>query len=188
MASWYRPAQPPTSYQGLGQLFGYVNSDGRFAKTNCGLAASATLLTFLGQMKPQETSSPHRNPNMALLEETFPPNILGGLAGTSRGRVERILDAHGFQGLEVQGEDQLRRTVADGKPIAVMLQIPGGTALGMTMPAGHWMVVYGWDEKQVYLTNWWEQSMTWDEFLQGWSKPLPWLINMNRKGLLARPW
>src|SRR5262249_31298405 len=105
MAGYFQPtpAAPP-DYQGLPGLFGYVNDDGKLSGTNCGLAASCTLLTFLGKMPAEMTTVPHDNPNMVALETTYPPNILFGLAGTSRGRVERILDAYGCEPIEVDGE------------------------------------------------------------------------------------
>lgn len=186
MAGYY---QTPLSdqYQGLPHLFGYDNHDGRLVGTNCGLAASATLLTFLGKMPAAATSTPHANPNMLALETSFPPNILGGLAGTSRGRVERILEAHGTDAIEIDGEEALRYAVRNAQPVAVMLQVPGKTMMGITWPAGHWMVVYGYDCAKVYLSNWDIEGMPWEQFRQGWSQLFPWCINMNRKGLLARP-
>lgn len=74
------------------------------------------------------------------------------------------------------------------QPVAVMLQVPGNPMMGISIPAGHWMVAYGYDEESVYLTNWWQDSMTWQEFRQGWESLISWSINMDRKGLLLRPW
>lgn len=188
MAGYYLPGPTlPPGYQGLPHLFGYDNHDGRKCGTNCGLAASATMLTFLGKMALEKTNHPFPNPNMSALESSFPPNILGGLAGTSRGRVERIMDAYGSETVEVLGEKELRRSIQSGQPVAVMLKVPGNTVWGMTMPAGHWMVAYGCDEKKIYLTNWDIDGMTWEEFRQGWSHLIPWCINMDRRGLAARP-
>ncbi|MFT3878965.1 MAG: hypothetical protein QM703_04810 [Gemmatales bacterium] len=187
MAGYFSPGPKlPSGYQGLPYLFGYVNGDGRKCGTNCGLAASATMLTFLGKMAVESTTGSHSSRNMAELESTFPPNILGGLAGTSRGRVERILDAHGAELVEILGEEELRRSLHAGQPVAVMLKVPGNTVWGMTMPAGHWMVAYGCDEKKIYLTNWDIDGMTWEEFREGWAHLIPWCINMDRRGLAGR--
>lgn len=189
MAGYYQPSMPvSTSYLGLPQLFGYVNADGSYRGTNCGLAASATLLTYRGSMQPALTPEPFTNPNMAVLESSFPPNILCGLAGTSRGRVERILEAQGYEAVEVDGEAALRQALSRGEPVAVMLQVAGSPFMGLPMPAGHWMVAYGCDENRIYLTNWHDTAMPWEEFRQGWSAVIPWCINMQRKGLLARQW
>lgn len=189
MASMYQAqATPAGLYRGLSHIFGYVNQDGKLSKTNCGLAACATLLTHSGNMPPLENTTENANENMLQLELHFPPNILFGLAGTSRGRVERILEAHGYETVELHGEEQLKNALQMQQPVAVMLQVPGNQVMGMTMPAGHWMVAYGYDEESVYLTNWWQVSMTWHEFRQGWNGPLPWCINMDRKGLMMRPW
>lgn len=175
-------------YRGLSSLFGYVNQDGKLSKTNCGLAACATLLTFSGAMPRLENTAEHENPNMLNLESHFPPNILCGMAGTSRGRVERILDAHGYEAVEIKGEQQLRDSLELQQPVAVMLQVPGSAVMGMSMPAGHWMVAYGYNDEAVYLTNWWQHAMSWQEFRDGWNGAIPWCINMDRKGLIIRPW
>ena len=187
MAGYYQPLPAPApGYQGLPSLFGYVNDDGRLCGTNCGIAASATLLTFLGKMPVAITQIPNANPNMAALESTYPPNILAGLAGTSRGRVERILDAFGGEAVPVEGEEGLRNSILAGQPVAVMLKVPGKTMWGMTFPAGHWMVAYGFDEQYIYLTNWDINGMSWEEFREGWTHIIPWCIDMDRKGLQAR--
>lgn len=187
MAGYYQPLPaPPPGYQGLPSLFGYRNDDGKLSGTNCGLAASATLLTMLGKMPVEMTTTVHTNSNMLALESTYPPNILGGLAGTSRGRVEQILDAYGVRSVEVDGEEGLRGSLAAKQPVAVMLQVPGSTFMGITFPAGHWMVAFGFDEQRIYLTNWDIDGMTWEEFRGGWSQLYPWCINMDRKGLQAR--
>lgn len=187
MAGIFQPLPGRTAgYQGLTSLFGYINYDGRLCGTNCGLAASATLLTFLGKMPVTPTTIPGANPNMVTLESTYPPNILGGLAGTSRGRVERILDAFGSEAMTVEGEDGMRQSLRAGRPVAVMLQVPGTTIWGMTFPAGHWMVAYGYDDQNVYLTNWSLPGMPWDEFRKGWAQLFPWCINMDRQGLGIR--
>jgi hypothetical protein len=187
MAGYYQPLPAPApGYQGLPSLFGYVNDDGRFCGTNCGIAASATLLTFLGKMPIAVTPCPFANPNMASLESIYPPNIFAGLAGTSRGRVERILDAFGGEAVPVEGEVGLRKSILAGQPLAVMLKVPGKTKWGINFPAGHWMVAYGFDEKNIYLTNWDINGMSWEEFREGWTHIIPWCIDMDRKGLQAR--
>lgn len=187
MADYYQPSLTADSrYTGLTELFGYINADGDCKGTNCGLAASATLLTYMGGMRATMTPSPLANPNLAVLESQFPPNILGGLAGTSRGRVERILDAFGYHTEEVAGEVALRAALQKSEPVAVMLQIPGKTVMGIQLPGGHWMVAYGYDAERIYLTNWHDFTMSWDEFRRGWSGWIPWCINMERKGLVAK--
>ncbi|MFO0813637.1 MAG: hypothetical protein U0796_10490 [Gemmatales bacterium] len=187
MACLFQPESPSEAFLGQPSLFGYINGDGRLRATNCGLAAAATLLTHQGIMQPVDNSDGN-NANMQKLEAEFPPNILFGLAGTSRGRVERILDAYGLEALEVDGEAALKEQLAHHEPVAVMLQVPGQQLLGMTMPAGHWMVAYAFDSEKVYLTNWCDDGMSWDTFREGWSGVIPWCINMNRKGLCVRKW
>jgi hypothetical protein len=52
------------------------------------------------------------------------------------------------------------------------------------MPAGHWMVAYGFDKDNVYLTNW--GCMSWEGFRQGWDALVPRLIGMSHRGLVAQ--
>lgn len=74
MASMYQAQTPPAGlYRGLSKIFGYVNQDGKLSKTNCGLAACATLLTSSGAMPPLENAELHSNENMLYLETHFPP-------------------------------------------------------------------------------------------------------------------
>lgn len=187
MAGYFQPLPSITDgYQGMPSLYGYVNGDGRLRGTNCGLAASATLLTMLGKMPVTLPAQEGINSNMIELEKTFPPNILAGLAGTSRGRVERILDSYGCEAVELQGEDALKASLRKRQPVAVMLRVPGNTVWGITFPAGHWMVAYGYDEKNIYLTNWDIHGMSWEQFRAGWSHLIPWCINMDRRGLQAK--
>jgi hypothetical protein len=161
-------------YHGLPSLFEFTNSNGMFRRFNCGQAAACTLLAHLGRL-------PARHELMQAVEREFPPDNLGGWLGTSRRRVERICRAFGLPLTELDGEAELRACLAKDKPAMVMLGVPGPRVLRFTLPAGHWMVAYGFDEAHVYLSNY--GNMTWDQFRAGWKALVPRLIRMNGRGL-----
>ena len=174
------------SYHGLPSLYGFENADGSLRKTNCGQAAACTLLVHHGAVPP--CADPDAAcALMAAVEEAHPPDNLFGYLGTSRRRVERICQAHGIELDEVRGEDELRAALAAGRPVAVMVQLPGPSFWRFTAPVGHWMVAYGYDDRQVYLSNnGGSPGMAWDEFRRAWDGLVPRLISMRNTGLAAR--
>jgi hypothetical protein len=64
-----------------------------------------------------------------------------------------------------------------------MLEVPAGRLWRFPLRGGHWMVAFGYDSANVFLTNW--GSMPWDEFRHGWAGLIPRLIGMRRRGLVA---
>lgn len=169
-------------YCGLLSIFEYTNQDGTLTTWNCGQAAMATLLTHHGLL---EADPGRAEAQMRQIEDDYPPNVLGGWFGTSRGRVEKALRNHGLPVAEVRGEDALRAALEQRNPVAVMLGVPGPRWCGVQLPGGHWMIAYGFDERRVYLTNW--GSMSWDEFRRGWGSLVSRLIRMNGRGLTVQP-
>lgn len=183
MAALIQPEECSVAeYCGIGSIFEYINGDGSLRKTNCGLAAAATLLTFHHKLPP-DLEEPKARRVMADLERWHPPDNLGGLFGTSRRLVTRICKAFGLRVLPIKGEQALRKQLDDRNPVVVMLGVSGGKLLGFELPAGHWMVAYGYDHDHVFLTNW--GRMTWREFHHGWTAFVPRLIGMRNRGLAA---
>jgi hypothetical protein len=176
----FLPEVTHAAFRGKSPIFEFTNADGqaRWQEYNCGQAAAATFLTLHGVVAP-----PAADQLMAQLERDHPPDNLAGYFGTSRRRVERMLRAFDLKPVEIDGEDELRGSLDEGNPVIVMLGVPGPRVLGVTMPSGHWMVAYGYDDEQVFLTNWGGATMTWEEFRAGWKAMVPWLINMRRKGI-----
>jgi hypothetical protein len=168
-------------YVGIGAIFEYTNGDGALTHSNCGQAAAATFLTHHGRLL---ADAAHASRVMAALERCHPPNVLGGLFGTSRRRVARICAAFGVPVRELTGEAALRASLARREPVIVMLGVSAGRWWRFDLPGGHWMVAYACDAGGVYLTNW--GKMTWDEFRRGWDALVPHLIGMRRRGLAAR--
>jgi predicted double-glycine peptidase len=181
MAATVSPAEaPPPGYAGLGSIFQYTNGDGRWVPFNCGQAAACTFLTHLGVLEPAAERAGHI---MRLIEAEHPPDNVGGYFGTSRRRVERICRAHGVELREIQTEEELKQNLTEQRPVIVMLGVAGPRFWKWTMPAGHWMVAYGFDHDNVYLTNW--GYMSWEGFRQGWDALVPRMIGMSHRGLVA---
>lgn len=179
MASVIRPGDClPDRYRGLGEIFEFVNADGRLTRFNCGQAAACTLLTHYGKLNAEADIMPE-------VEHEYPPDNLGGWFGTSRRRVEQVCRGFGVPTEAIEGEAELRLSLEQRRPVIVMLGVPGKKVLGITMPMGHWMVAYGFDDENVYLSN--HGCMPWVEFRFGWHGLVPWLIRMNNRGLVARP-
>ncbi len=168
-------------YYGLPSIFEFTNWDGKLCRTNCGQAAAATYLTHLGRFTPDMAEARRV---MSILERAHPPDQIGGLFGTGRRRVERILRNFGIRLEEAKSEESLRTHLANDRPVIVMLAMSAGRLWNrFDLPGGHWMVAYGFDGEHIYLTN--HGRMTWDEFHRGWHGLAPRLIRMNGRGLIA---
>jgi hypothetical protein len=182
MAGLVNPDSPcASSYAGLASIFEYTNWDGKLCRTNCGQAASATLLTHFGKFVADIAQARRV---MSLLERRHPPDQLGGLFGTGRRCVERACRAFGIRLTEIRNEESLRDNLAKLHPVIVMLSAsPGRLWNRFDLPGGHWMVAYGFDGDHVYLTN--HGKMTWEEFRRNWNGLVPRLIRMRNRGLVC---
>lgn len=177
MAGLIRPDDClPERYRGLEAIFEFVNWDGRHTRFNCGQAAACTFLTHHGKLEASADVMPS-------IEREFPPDNLGGWLGTSRRRVEQICRGFDLATEAIQGEAELRLSLADQRPAIVMLSTPGPKILRWRLPAGHWMVAYGFDDRHIYLSNW--GRMEWDLFRERWQGFVPKLIQMDNRGLAA---
>jgi hypothetical protein len=180
----YPDGADPASYRGLPVINEYTNADGDLRRFNCGQAAACTFLTHHGQF-PDGPDAELAHAVMIAVEAEHPPDNVGGWFGTSRRRVERICRTHGIEVEEVEGETELRERLADGRPVIVMVGTEGPRLWTWRAPAGHWMVAYGYDDHQVFLTNHSAPGMPWDEFRRRWSALIPRLISMRNTGLTA---
>jgi hypothetical protein len=178
----YPAGADPASYRGLPGIYEYRNADGDLCRFNCGQAAACTFLTHHGIL-PADLDEELARAVMTSVEGSHPPDNVGGWFGTSRRRVERICRAHGVEVEEVAGEDELRRCLDEGRPVIVMVGTEGPRVWRWRAPAGHWMVAYGYDRHQVFLTNHCGAGMPWDEFRSWWGSVVPRLISMRNVGL-----
>lgn len=181
----YPDGADPDTYRGLPSIYEFINSDGELRKFNCGQAAACTFLThhrvFVGDHSPEEARQ-----IMELVEEFHPPDNVGGWFGSSRRRVERVCRASGIPIEEVDGEADLREHLDNLQPVMLMCGVEGPKILGRwTVPAGHWMVAYGYDSQRIFLTNWSGPSMTWEEFRVAWNGIVPRVISMRNVGISA---
>jgi hypothetical protein len=180
----YPDGADPESYRGLPSIYEFINSDGGLRQYNCGHAAACSFLTFNGD--------PASDPDDAgqlirAVEEAHPPDNMGGWFGVSRRRMERICRAHGIELEAVEGEEQLRASLATNRPVIVVTGMPGPRVWRWHLPKAHWMVAYGYDDRQIFLTNWSAPAMTWPEFRGWWNSFVPGLIHMRNVGLAAVP-
>ncbi len=152
---------------------------------NCGQAAACSLLSFAGAIVADPDAEQARTV-MTAIEGEHPPDNFGGWFGTSRRRVERICRTHGVELTEVCGEDQLRASLAADRPVLVMVETDGQPFWRWRIPAGHWMLAYGFDSDHIFLTNW-GGPMPWDEFRRRWNGLVPRMISMRNIGLTAAP-
>lgn len=186
-------APATTTYRGLPRLFEFVNDDGDLPVYNCGQAAVATMLRFLQDATASRASNAQPpapelpDDLLTWVEKEHPPDNLGGWLGTSRRRVERGLRAFGHRPRAIHGEDNLRRCLEHGLPAIVSFQLVVGRFWKFDIPSGHWVVVFGYDADYVYITNWWEQRITWPDFREGWFGWVPALTNMRGTGLIVPP-
>ncbi len=79
------------------------------------------------------------------------------------------------------GENELRWHLTNLRPVMVMLGVEGFQFWKWRLPAGHWMVAYGFDSDFIYLTNF--GQMSWTDFRLGWRSLVPRLISMGQRGL-----
>ncbi len=184
--SWltYPDGADPASYHGLPEMYEYVNGDGLHRKFNCGQAAACTLLTHY-RILPNGLETDAARPVMCEVEGCHPPDNLGGWFGTSRRRVERICRTHDLPVELVEGEAELRHYLATSRPVILMVGTEGPKFGPWHAPSGHWMVAYGYDDAQLFLTNYSSAGMPWPEFRRAWRALVPKLISMRNLGLAA---
>jgi hypothetical protein len=180
----YPDGADPASYRGLPVIYEFRNADGDLCRFNCGQAAACTFLAHHGKV-PEELDAELAHAVMTAVEGAHPPDNAGGWFGTSRRRVERICRTHGVGVEEVSGEAELRERLAAGRPVIVMVGTDGPRIWKWRAPAGHWMVAYGYDDHQVFLTNHVGPGMPWDEFRWRWNAIVPRFISMRNVGLTA---
>ena len=173
-------------YRGLSSIYEFINSDGEQRKFNCGQAAACTLLTSCDAL-PSEPQEEAARLSMMAIETQHPPDNIGGWFGTSRRRVERILRTHGIPFKAIEGEAKLRESLSEGRPVIVMVGTEGPKIWKWHAPAGHWIVLYGFDERQVFCTNWNDPGISWEEFRRRWNGIVPRFISMRNIGLSSPP-
>jgi hypothetical protein len=181
----YPDGADPMTYRGLPSIYEYINADGDLRRFNCGQAAACTFLTH-HELLPADPDGETARCVLTEVEGLHPPDNAGGWFGTSRRRVERICRTHGIEPDRVAGEAELRASLAAGRPVIVMVGTRGPRVWKWNAPAGHWMVAYGYDDHQIFLTNNDTPGMPWAEFRRWWGGLVPRVIGMCNAGLAVR--
>jgi hypothetical protein len=175
MANWITISAKGDGFAGVKSIFQYVNDDGRDPNNVCGQAACATLLTYCDLLPPHPDS-------LHKIEDSHPADLLGGKFGTTPWRVAATLSDYGVPTPQpVRTVDDLCEWVGRSCPVICVIQndprwfgIRGGA---------HWFVVFGFDDAGVYVTNFGDSFMSWDDFEARWSSAVPWLASLMFKGV-----
>ena len=198
-----RDARQNAAYSGKGPYWGqgvfpwYSNagaqSKGLFGETkddawhSCGQAAAATMLRYWKAIGEDNSNTPVRD-----LYNQFPADGYLGMAGTSWQRISSMLQSKGLTSRIIKGESDLRYQVGTGNPVIVQLDIAPFTEWnkdGRPQWGGHWVVVYGYTDDRVYLSNWANSSgsTSWTAFRKGWINNN--IVNgggMSERGIVAQ--
>lgn len=178
----YPDGADPATYRGLPSIYEFINSDGNLRPYNCGHAAGTSFLTFAGAF-PNDLEPAEAHRIIASIEDEHPPDNMGGWFGASRRRIERMCRTNGVKFERIAGEDELRASLAACRPVIVVIGTEGSRVWKWPLPRGHWMVAYGYDEQQIFLTNWSSPGMPWPEFRRWWGSFVPRLVSMHNRGL-----
>lgn len=154
---------------GLDAAYAYVNR----TRNDCAQAAVATLLTTTGTWERPDRGGPDRQEQLV---RSAPPDVLGGVWGSSPRLVRRMLGA----GRTVSGLDGVRTALQQGEPVLVLLDLrPLGRGTG-----AHWTVVIGLDATHVQVTNLGGGLVRRDAFERAWSGLVPAVSGVARTGLV----
>lgn len=149
------------SYYGMGRIVEFTNSEARNPATTCGQAAAATILVRHNKIADNSNT-------VKRLERAYPPNLpptdipfkKKGELGTSPDVVERALYDNGMN-WTWRDVSELRNWVSKGYPVIALLD---NGKLGGTWYSMHYVVVFGCDDKYVYVTNSPYNRLTWSRF------------------------
>ena len=169
------------TYQGLASILEIVNDDGKLTHSELRSGGGGDHAHLSRQLSAGRRLRYH-----VLDRKTFPPDQMGGWFGSSRRRVTKICKNVGVHLDEIEGEDELKAQLTLGNPVIMMLGVKAGKFLGFDLPGGHSVVAYGYDDANLYLTNWNQEPLPWAEFAKSWGSFVPRLIQMSNRGLVAR--
>ncbi len=154
---------------------GGVALDGVYAYVNrqvndCAQAAVATALTTTGAWARPGVD------RQAELMAAAPPDVVGGVWGSSPRLVQRMLGAH----TTVTGLDGVRSALEAGSPVLVLLDLgPLGRGRG-----AHWTVVVGLDDAHVQVTNLGGGLVERGAFERAWNGLVPRVAGMRALGFV----
>ncbi|TCJ12653.1 hypothetical protein EPD60_15420 [Flaviaesturariibacter flavus] len=163
-----------SGYNGICAITEFTNDDFPVRNTTCGQAAAVTAMWHAG------LGASYGDPK-ALAKSFYgyaPPKItVGGLVeakgslGTDWRQINYGLDGYKSQGIRYnwqKGIDALKNELRKNVPCLFMLDTGTLPQYGYKWFTGHWVVAYGYDSKYVYVTNFPDNKMTWDELKKAW--------------------
>ena len=162
-----------SDYYGICTIAEFKNNDFPIMATACGQAAAVTALWHAG------LNVTYKDP-AALAQQFYqyaPPKItIAGLVekkndlGTDWRQIENGLNAYSKQGIRYnwqKGKSALQNELRKGNTCLIMLDI--GTLPQFDYKwGGHWVVAYGYDNGYVYVTNFKNNRMSWDQLHKAW--------------------
>lgn len=150
------------SYRGMPGMFWYDNFGPGIRSDNaCGPAAAATVLADWGVIPQDPSGQP-----MSDVYNRYPPNLNDGNWGSTPDRVQSALAGYGMGTYWGNGEASLKQHLDAGYPVIVLLDLG---AMGQQWWTAHYVVVFGYDAKNVYATNWSASGkISWGKFNAGY--------------------
>lgn len=163
------------AYQGISEeaIGAYFSSH----DDGCGEAAAACVIEYYAGLGRMPSPFPAGSNPADDVYQKYPPdaqipNVLS--FGTTPGRIEDVFRAYGLQtnrwcNNESGGRQTLQQELAQGRPTPVIVDMGklGGSAFN-----AHYPVAYGFDESNIYVTNWiigpQKTSWSWDTFMPAW--------------------
>lgn len=152
------------TYRGMGSIFEYDNyAPGVKSSNACGPAAAATVLADWGLLSKDTNGA-----GMAQVYNRYPPDVNNGNWGSTPGRVQSALAGYGMGTYWGSGEASLKEHLKNELEAIVLLDLGN---MGGQWWTAHYVVVFGYDDKYVYVTNWPSNAnkMSWEKFRKGWS-------------------
>jgi hypothetical protein len=160
-------------YYGMCAITEFTNSDFPVTKTTCGQAAVVTAMWQAGLKASNDPKKLAKN-----FYNYAPPKItVGGLVpiqgslGTDWRQINYGLDGYKGQGIRYnwqKGTDALKNELRKNVPCLIMLDTGTLPQYGYQWYTGHWVVAYGYDSRYLYVTNFPNNKMTWDELKKAW--------------------
>jgi hypothetical protein len=175
MACWIEVTRPGDGFAGVRKLYAYGNADGLNPRNACGPAGCATLLTHC-ELLPATLDS------LRQIEQTHPPDLIGGRFGTSPWRIASALRDYGAPCVAgVNRLRELKEAIADRNPVLCVIQNEPGL-FGMRAGA-HWLVAHAYDRDGVYVTNFGRHQVSWERFEALWSGTIARLARVKFRGV-----
>lgn len=158
-------------YNGLCSIGEFTNDDFPVRKTTCGQAALVTALWQAGLSSVYQPKELVKS-----LYEYAPPNVsVAGLNsdwfGSDWHRINYGLDGYKSQGINYnwqKGIPALQNELRKKVPCMIMLDTGTLKEYSYAWLTGHWVVAYGYDANYLYVTNFPDNRMTWDQLKKAW--------------------